>query len=101
VARMTPQEVAAQLKAAREELIGAIRRGDIHIDAPGETRETRDMTKVVSLTEAVPGLGKVGARKILDDLGIDHATRWGELGDQRAKALLSALAAGASPAAGQ
>jgi hypothetical protein len=50
-----------------------------------------DRIKVVAVAEVAPGVGKVGARRVLDRLGIAGASRWGELARQDAEALVTAL----------
>ena len=75
----------------------AIRAGSLRLDALAEGPGTDevDQVKIVVLAEAVPGLGKVRARQVLDALAIAHGTRWGELGDRR-QHLIEALDAAAS-----
>lgn len=83
--------LAGHLRAAREELIRQI--GDGRLDLT-EASASEDIAavKVVVVAQAVPGVGKVRARQVLDRLGIDHNTRWGELGTGQA-ALVEALTA--------
>lgn len=81
--------LAGHLRAAREELVRRISDGRLDLSA-GSAGEDIDPVKVVVVAQAVPGVGKVRARQVLDRLGIDHNTRWGELGARRA-ALVEAL----------
>jgi len=47
--------------------------------------------KVVSLLESLPGVGKVKARKVMDDVGIADNRRIQGLGTQQRASLLTAL----------
>lgn len=47
--------------------------------------------KVVSLLESLPGVGKVKARKVMDEVGIADNRRIQGLGTQQRAALLSSL----------
>lgn len=47
--------------------------------------------KVVSLLESLPGVGKVKARKIMEDVGIAENRRVQGLGAQQRQALLQEL----------
>jgi len=92
--------LAEHLRAARAATVEAIRAGSLRLDALAEDEVTDevDQVKIVVLAEAVPGLGKVRARQVLDALAIGHGTRWGELGDRR-RDLIAALDAAVSGAA--
>ena len=48
--------------------------------------------KVVSVLESLPGLGKVKARRLMDEIGISETRRVQGLGDQQRKKLLDRLA---------
>ena len=86
--------LAGRLRAAREELIRQIGDGRLEL-TEAAAGDAIAAVKVVVVAQAVPGVGKVRARQVLDRLGIDHNTRWGELG-ARQTALVEALTA--SPA---
>ena len=47
--------------------------------------------KVVSLLESLPGVGKVKARRIMEDIGISETRRVRGLGPQQRQALLEQL----------
>lgn len=47
--------------------------------------------KVVSLLESLPGVGKVKARRVMDDVGIADNRRIQGLGSQQRQSLLTAL----------
>lgn len=83
--------LAGHLRAAREELIRQIGTGRLDL-TDASAGEDIAAVKVVVVAQAVPGLGKVRARQVLDRLGIDHNTRWGELGSRQAE-LIEALTA--------
>lgn len=80
--RTAAAAVAGQIRADREHVVAEIRAGRSTLDASTAGVEI-DQVKVVVLAESVPGVGKVRARSILDSLGIEHAARWGELGDRK------------------
>ena len=47
--------------------------------------------KVVAVLESLPGLGKVKARRLMDEVGISEARRIQGLGDQQRKKLFDIL----------
>ena len=47
--------------------------------------------KVLAVLESLPGLGKVKARRVLDELGVSETRRVQGLGDQQRKKLLEIL----------
>ncbi len=49
--------------------------------------------KVVAVLESLPGLGKVKARRLMEEVGISDSRRVQGLGDKQRKALLEKLAA--------
>jgi hypothetical protein len=91
---------AEHLRAVRAATVEAIRSGSLRLDAldEGDPSDDIDQVKIVVLAEALPGLGKVRARQVLDTLAIAHGTRWGELGDRR-RDLIAALYAASSATA--
>jgi len=60
-------------------------------EALASTSSTVGKLKVVSLLESLPGVGKVKARKIMDDIGIADNRRVQGLGAQQKHALLEQL----------
>jgi hypothetical protein len=80
-ARAARAEVKARLKMGSLSLADALQSGDANIGK----------LKVVSLLESLPGVGKVKARKVMDDVGIADNRRVQGLGAQQRQALLSAL----------
>ena len=89
--RAAASALAEHVRASRAHLVAEIRAGRQVLDGTS-AGEDLDLVKVVVLAESVPGVGKVRARGVLDSLGIAHAARWGELGDQRSE-LVAALTA--------
>ena len=55
------------------------------------TSDTVGKLKVVSLLESLPGVGKVKARKIMEEIGIADNRRVQGLGAQQQQALLEQL----------
>jgi ribosomal protein S13 len=49
--------------------------------------------KVVAVLESMPGVGKVKARRTMDDIGISESRRLRGLGDQQRAALLETFPA--------
>jgi len=60
-------------------------------DALASTSSTVGKLKVVSLLESLPGVGKVKARKIMEEIGIADNRRVQGLGAQQKQALLAQL----------
>ncbi len=80
IARTERAELKAQLKMGAITLAEVLQRG--------ETDEIVGSTKVLVLLESMPGLGKVKARRTLEDLGIAETRRVRGLGaNQRTKLL--------------
>ena len=57
----------------------------------GETDELVGKTKVLAVLEALPGVGKVKARRTMEEIGIADTRRVRGLGEQQRKALLQAF----------
>src|SRR5689334_10774862 len=83
---------AAEARAARAELKNQLKMGSVSLsEALASTSSTVGKLKVVSLLESLPGVGKVKARKIIDDIGIADNRRVQGLGAQQKQALLDLL----------
>ena len=83
---------AAEARAARAELKNQLKMGSVSLaEALASTSSTVGKLKVVSLLESLPGVGKVKARKIMDDIGIADNRRVQGLGAQQKAALLDTL----------
>jgi DNA uptake protein ComE-like DNA-binding protein len=83
---------AAEARAARAELKNQLKMGSVTLaEALASTDSTVGKLKVVALLESLPGVGKVKARKIMDDIGIADNRRVQGLGAQQKLALLDQL----------
>jgi hypothetical protein len=83
---------AAEARAARAEIKARLRNESLSLaDALDSSDENVGKLKVVSLLEALPGVGKVKARKIMEDIGIADNRRVQGLGSQQRQALLEAV----------
>ena len=57
----------------------------------GERDEVVGKMKVVSVLESLPGVGKVKARRLMEDIGISESRRLQGLGDNQRKKLFETL----------
>jgi len=103
-ARSAAVRLAEDLRERRDTLVRRIADAELRLsDLVGD--ESAGPVKVVVLAQAVPGAGKVGSRRVLEELGVAPGTRWGELGAPLAVRVAVALelavrADGASRASG-
>jgi hypothetical protein len=97
---LTPeQRQAALAKAAaarreRAELKEKLKMGTVSLKELLGQANDNDIVgkmKVVAALEALPGVGKVKARRTMDDIGISETRRIRGLGEQQRKALLEAF----------
>lgn len=80
---------AAEARTARAELKNQLKLGAITLpEALASTDSTVGKLKVVSLLESLPGVGKVKARRVMDDVGIAETRRVQGLGTQQRARLL-------------
>ncbi len=83
---------AAEARTARAEFKNQLKMGSVSLaEALASTTSTVGKLKVVSLLESLPGVGKVKARKIMEDIGIADNRRVQGLGQQQKQALLDQL----------
>ena len=83
---------AAEARAARAEFKTKLKLGSVSLsEALQSTTSTVGKLKVVSLLESLPGVGKVKARKVMEDIGIADNRRVQGLGTQQKQALLDQL----------
>jgi len=83
---------AAEARAARADFKNQLKNGSVSLsEALASSNPTVGKLKVVSLLESLPGVGKVKARKIMDDIGIADNRRVQGLGQQQKQALLDQL----------
>lgn len=95
---LTPEQRAAALakaaeaRTARAEVKARLKSGSLTLaDALAATDDTIGKLKVVSLLESLPGVGKVKARKIMEEIGIAENRRVQGLGAQQKQSLLEQL----------
>nr|WP_305082992.1 MULTISPECIES: integration host factor, actinobacterial type [unclassified Corynebacterium] len=94
---MTPEQrqealaKAAEARKQRAELKASLKRGDTDLKQvldKAESDEIIGKTKVSALLEAMPKVGKVKAREIMEELEIAQTRRLRGLGDRQRRALL-------------
>jgi signal recognition particle GTPase len=83
-ARQKRAEVKEQLKAGRLTLA--------ELFAQGDADEMVGKLKVVSMLESLPGVGKVRARRLMEELEISESRRLRGLGDNQRQRLLDRFA---------
>ena len=90
--RQAALEEAAAARRQRAELKEKLKMGSMSLrellDA-GDRDEVVGKMKVVTALESLPGLGKVKARRLMEDLGISETRRVRGLGTQQREALLN------------
>jgi len=65
----------AEVLHRREQFVGAVARGEFHGAAVGEFVRSNPHVQalyVVKVAESIPGMGKVSARRALDELGVNY-----------------------------
>jgi len=83
---------AAEARAARAEFKTKLKLGSVSLsEALQSTDSTVGKLKVVSLLESLPGVGKVKARKVMEEIGIADNRRVQGLGAQQKISLLDQL----------
>jgi hypothetical protein len=85
---------AAELRRARAEMkerlkMGSLSLGELLAASDGDNVIAK--TKVLSVLESLPGVGKVKARRTMEEIGIAESRRVRGLGEQQRKALLAAF----------
>jgi hypothetical protein len=99
---LTPEQRAAALKkagevrAARAELKEKLKMGSVTLAdvlKQADSDEVIGKLKVLSLLESLPGVGKVKARRWMEEIGISETRRVKGLGPQQRQALLDQLGA--------
>jgi hypothetical protein len=97
---LTPEQRAAALqkagevRAARAELKEKLKMGSVSLAdvlKQADSDEVVGKLKVLSLLESLPGVGKVKARRLMEDIGISESRRVKGLGPQQRQALLEQL----------
>jgi hypothetical protein len=85
---------AAEARRARAELKEKLKMGSLTLKELLDQVEGDDIVgkmKVVAVLESLPGVGKVKARRIMEEIGISDTRRVRGLGDQQRAALLKAF----------
>ena len=84
---------AAEARAARAEIKARLKMGSMSLSEALASDDTNvGKLKVVSLLESLPGVGKVKARRYMDEIGISDTRRVRGLGAQQREALLKEFA---------
>jgi hypothetical protein len=89
--RQAALEKAAAARRARAELKEKLKMGSISLSelfAQAETNEIVAKMKVLAVLESLPGVGKVKARKLLEENGISDTRRLQGLGVNQRESLL-------------
>ena len=90
--RRAALEKAAEARRVRAELKALIKMGSRNIHDVLELSDTNEIisrTKVLAILESMPKIGKVKARRIMQEIGIAESRRLPGLGDQQRAALNS------------
>lgn len=96
---LTPQQRADALakatatRAARAEMLAAVKNGHLtatQVLTRAETDPMASRTRITALFTALPGVGDVGARKLLTQFGIAPSRRVGGLGVTQRAAIAEA-----------
>jgi hypothetical protein len=93
-ARRAALAKAGEVRRARAELKQHLKDGSVTLGALLGRADNDDVVgkmKVLAVLESLPGVGKVKARRTMDDVGIADTRRMRGLGDQQRAALLSAF----------
>lgn len=89
--RQAALEKAAAARRQRAELKEKLKAGSLTLSellAQGDRDDAVAKLKVVTVLESLPGVGKVKARRIMEELGISENRRVRGLGTHQRKALL-------------
>lgn len=92
--RQAALEKAAAARRLRAEIKEKLKMGSMSLRelmAEGQNNEVVGKMKVLAVLESLPGLGKVKARKVMDEIGISETRRVQGLGEQQRKKLFEKL----------
>ncbi len=96
--QLTPEQRAAALekaaaaRAARAEIKARLKMGTMSLaEALDSDDDNVGKLKVVSMLESLPGVGKVKARRVMEEVGIAENRRVQGLGAQQRAALLQQI----------
>ena len=85
---------AAEARRARADLKEKLKMGSLTLKELLDQSDADDIVgkmKVVAVLESLPGVGKVKARRTMEDIGISETRRVRGLGDQQRRELLKAF----------
>lgn len=89
--RQAALEKAAAARRARAELKEKLKMGSVSLREVFDQSDSDDVvgkTKVLAVLESLPGVGKVRARRTMEEIGIAETRRVRGLGAQQREALL-------------
>ncbi|HEY2812103.1 MAG TPA: integration host factor, actinobacterial type [Acidimicrobiales bacterium] len=92
--RQAALEKAAAARRERAELKEKLKMGSINLKELLRLADSQDVVakmKVLAVLESLPGVGKVKARRTMEDIGISETRRVRGLGDQQRSKLLDAF----------
>lgn len=92
--RAAALEKAAAARKARAVLKERLKLGTVSLKQIIEQGQSDDLvgkTKVLAVLESLPGVGKVKARRAMEEIGIAETRRVRGLGSQQREALLAAF----------
>ena len=98
--KLTPEQRAAALEKAaaarkgRAELKERLKMGALSLQELFDQAESDDIAgkiKILAVLESLPGVGKVKARRTIEDIGISETRRVRGIGSQQRQALLKAF----------
>jgi len=85
---------AGEARRARAELKERLKMGSVELSQVLELADRDDIvgkTKALAVIESLPGVGKVKARRMMEEIGIADSRRLRGLGEQQRAALLAAV----------
>src|SRR6478672_9239208 len=92
--RQAALDKAAAARRERAELKEKLKMGSVNLKELlhlADQREVVAKMKVLAVLESLPGVGKVKARRTMEDIGISETRRIRGLGDQQRTKLLDAF----------
>lgn len=92
--RKAALEKAGEARRVRADLKEQLKQGTIgfaDVITMAEGDEIVAKTKVLTILESLPGLGKVKARRLMESIGISESRRVRGLGEQQRRGLLDAV----------
>ena len=90
--RAAALEKAAEARAARADIKARLKMGSMSLNEALDSDDPNvGKLKVVSMLESLPGVGKVKARRVMEEIGIADNRRVQGLGAQQRQSLLDQL----------